>query len=73
MKTSREWCPPPHYGNGGMRRAGQNLKEVSMGTCEVCGNEYDKTFEVRFAGGTHVFDSFESGRVMNLHVAGRSA
>lgn len=30
-----------------------------MDTCEVCGNEYDKAFEVRMAGETHVFDSFE--------------
>lgn len=30
-----------------------------MAMCEVCGNEYDKTFEVRAAGATHVFDSFE--------------
>jgi hypothetical protein len=31
-----------------------------MPTCEVCGNEYDKCFEVRLASGeTHVFDSFE--------------
>jgi len=28
-------------------------------TCEVCGNEYDKCFEVRMAGKTHVFDCFE--------------
>jgi hypothetical protein len=27
--------------------------------CEVCGNRYDKCFEVRMAGETHVFDSFE--------------
>lgn len=28
--------------------------------CEVCGNQYDKSFEVRTANGeTHVFDSFE--------------
>lgn len=27
--------------------------------CEVCGNEYDKWFEVRRGGETHVFDSFE--------------
>ena len=27
--------------------------------CEVCGNEYDKCFEVRKNGETHVFDSFE--------------
>ena len=31
-----------------------------MAVCEVCGNEYDKTFEVRPpGGGSHTFDSFE--------------
>ncbi|HWG55137.1 MAG TPA: hypothetical protein VNT58_01305 [Gaiellaceae bacterium] len=30
-----------------------------MGTCAVCGNDYDKTFEVTKDGETHVFDSFE--------------
>jgi hypothetical protein len=30
-----------------------------MATCEVCGNDYDKTFEVTFQGESHVFDSFE--------------
>ena len=30
-----------------------------MGTCEVCGNEYDKAFEVVMAGRSHTFDSFE--------------
>jgi Rieske Fe-S protein len=30
-----------------------------MAVCEVCGNDYDKTFEVTAAGTTHVFDSFE--------------
>jgi nitrite reductase/ring-hydroxylating ferredoxin subunit len=30
-----------------------------MATCEVCGNEYDKTFEVTREGESHVFDSFE--------------
>ncbi len=29
------------------------------GSCEVCGNEYDKAFEVKLGGKTHVFDSFE--------------
>jgi len=28
-------------------------------TCEVCGNEYDKVFEVNLDGTTHVFDCFE--------------
>lgn len=30
-----------------------------MAQCEVCGNDYDKSFEVNMDGGSHVFDSFE--------------
>lgn len=31
-----------------------------MQPCELCGNTYDKAFEVRTSdGSTHVFDSFE--------------
>jgi hypothetical protein len=30
-----------------------------MATCEVCGNDYDKSFQVILAGATHTFDSFE--------------
>ena len=30
-----------------------------MATCEVCGNDYDKSFEVRMNGDQHTFDSFE--------------
>ncbi len=30
-----------------------------MAKCELCGNDYDKSFEVRIEGRTHVFDSFE--------------
>jgi hypothetical protein len=30
-----------------------------MAQCEVCGNEYDKSFEVTRGGETHTFDSFE--------------
>jgi len=30
-----------------------------MAACEVCGNDYDKTMEIRHEGETHVFDSFE--------------
>lgn len=30
-----------------------------MARCEVCGNEYDKAFEVVAAGARHWFDSFE--------------
>ena len=28
-------------------------------TCEVCGNIYDKCFEVRVAGEAHIFDCYE--------------
>jgi hypothetical protein len=32
----------------------------TMGTCEVCGNQYDLAFEVKTAdGAVHVFDCFE--------------
>ena len=34
-------------------------KEHTTHTCEVCGNEYDKCFEVNMNGETHIFDSFE--------------
>lgn len=30
-----------------------------MAVCEVCGNDYDKAFEVVMAGESHTFDSFE--------------
>lgn len=30
-----------------------------MAKCEVCGNDYPRSFEVISAGAKHVFDSFE--------------
>ena len=30
-----------------------------MAQCEVCGNDYDKSFDVMHGGGRHTFDSFE--------------
>ncbi len=30
-----------------------------MAQCEVCGNHYDKSFDVIQEGQTHTFDSFE--------------
>jgi hypothetical protein len=30
-----------------------------MAKCDVCGNDYDKSFEVTRGGETHTFDSFE--------------
>jgi Rieske Fe-S protein len=42
------------------RLPGRSFGEiVRMARCEVCGNEYDKSFEVSLRGETHVFDSFE--------------
>lgn len=32
---------------------------MDMAKCELCGNDYDKSFEVTAQGKTHVFDSFE--------------
>jgi hypothetical protein len=48
-----------------LRRSGKaggvvDDREVpDMAVCEVCGNDYDKAFEVVAAGEHHVFDSFE--------------
>jgi hypothetical protein len=30
-----------------------------MARCSVCGNDYDKAFQVKMGGETHTFDSFE--------------
>jgi hypothetical protein len=30
-----------------------------MARCELCGNEYDKSFQVVVGGKSHTFDSFE--------------
>jgi hypothetical protein len=30
-----------------------------MATCDTCGNDYDKAFEVRLGGRNYTFDSFE--------------
>jgi hypothetical protein len=32
---------------------------MDMAQCEVCGNEYDKSFQISMNGHTHIFDSFE--------------
>jgi hypothetical protein len=34
-------------------------KATTMAQCEVCGNDYDKSFEVRQGSEARVFDSFE--------------
>ena len=30
-----------------------------MARCDVCGNDYDKAFQITVAGATHTFDAFE--------------
>jgi len=30
-----------------------------MAKCDLCGNDYDKSFEITMAGRTQTFDSFE--------------
>ena len=30
-----------------------------MAQCEVCGNDYDKAFEITMSGQAHTFDCFE--------------
>jgi hypothetical protein len=39
--------------------AGRLEGQSSMAQCEVCGNDYDKSFSVEANGRKHVFDSFE--------------
>ena len=35
-------------------------RRLEMAQCEVCGNDYDKAFQVSMPGGdSHTFDSFE--------------
>lgn len=42
-----------------------------MATCEVCGNVYEKSFNVVIGGRTHVFDSFECAiHALAPHCAG---
>ncbi len=38
---------------------GENKLGEKAATCEVCGNVYDKCFEIVMGNETHVFDSFE--------------
>ena len=35
------------------------VREAAGNTCEVCGNRYDKSFQVILDGRSHTFDSFE--------------
>jgi hypothetical protein len=38
----------------------KNIERINaMARCEMCGNDYDKAFQINMAGNTHTFDSFE--------------
>ena len=39
--------------------APDTTRREAMAVCGVCGNEYEKTFDVSRGGETHTFDSFE--------------
>ena len=43
----------------GTRRTEGVRHGAATATCEVCGNQYDKTFEIHVDGSKHTFDSFE--------------
>jgi hypothetical protein len=34
-------------------------EDSKMARCEMCGNDYDKAFEISLQGQKHIFDSFE--------------
>ena len=37
----------------------RRIRNILMAKCDVCGNNYDKSFEIMAQGRKHVFDSFE--------------
>ena len=41
-----------------------------MARCDQCGNNYDKSFEVHWQGGTHTFDCFECAISMLAPICG---
>jgi hypothetical protein len=44
-----------------------------MATCEVCGNEYDKTFEICRGGEAHIFDGFSARSMRSRRSASTAA
>jgi hypothetical protein len=58
--TFRRRRQPSRSGFERMRTAtGPADERYDVAVCEVCGNDYDKSFEVIAAGARHTFDSFE--------------
>ena len=55
-------APLPYFGiaTPGLTFARSAPKgSIAMAKCDLCGNDYDKSFEVVFGGSRHTFDSFE--------------
>jgi hypothetical protein len=42
-----------------MGTAKERERRLDMAVCEMCGNDYDKAFQVVIGGESHTFDSFE--------------
>jgi Rieske Fe-S protein len=61
--SARQGKPRNRFGSVAARAGKANRErlegEIAMAVCDVCGNDYDKTFEIRAQGATHTFDSFE--------------
>ena len=50
---------PQNGGEGRNSFQHEHQTEIDMAPCEVCGNNYDKSFEIILGGKSHTFDSFE--------------
>jgi hypothetical protein len=44
---------------GGLHGSAPTHLGGAMARCEVCGNDYDKAFQLVMLGASHTFDSFE--------------
>ena len=47
----------------------QRVARMGTKNCECCGNSYDKAFELKIGGTTHIFDSFQCAiQIRNLEM-----
>jgi hypothetical protein len=54
------WAAKPIPRPPQVRRNACTAKSVMpLKNCECCGNTYDKAFELKIGGTTHIFDSFQ--------------
>jgi hypothetical protein len=57
LQDSRE--QPAETGVSAPKRKSAQKKGFAMAICDVCGNDYDKAFQISQGGKTLTFDSFE--------------